>query len=137
MLIIADVALNWLTCFPISAKKHLYDVFFLRGIVSEVVQSLVPYLQHHLNGRLEASICSNTERYCKCFCIIKFLAPLLSRYSLVNVSIILKAVRVISLFFILWYNHINILFILVSETRWSEYEHLQNTWQCSSFLIKK
>ncbi|KAL8243120.1 hypothetical protein R6Q59_009378, partial [Mikania micrantha] len=57
-----DVALNWLTCFPISAKKHLYDVFFLRGCVSEVVQTLVPYLQHHSNGRLETSICSNTER---------------------------------------------------------------------------
>nr|GEW71526.1 hypothetical protein [Tanacetum cinerariifolium] len=60
--LLLDVALNWLTCFPISAKKHLYDVFFLRGIVSEVVQTLVPYLQHHSNGRLEASICSNTER---------------------------------------------------------------------------
>ncbi|GJX70702.1 telomere length regulation protein TEL2 homolog isoform X1 [Tanacetum coccineum] len=60
--LLLDVALNWLTCFPISAKKHLYDVFFLRGIVSDVVQTLVPYLQHHTNGRLEASICSNTER---------------------------------------------------------------------------
>ncbi|PWA87366.1 embryo defective protein [Artemisia annua] len=60
--LLLDVALNWLTCFPISAKKHLYDVFFLRGIVSEVVQSLVPYLQHHFNGRLEVSICSSTER---------------------------------------------------------------------------
>ncbi|KAJ0571205.1 hypothetical protein HanHA300_Chr05g0187661 [Helianthus annuus] len=60
--LLVDVALNWLTCFPVSAKKHLYDVFVLRGCVSEVVQTLVPYLQHHLNGRLETSICSNTER---------------------------------------------------------------------------
>ncbi|XP_071692455.1 uncharacterized protein [Rutidosis leptorrhynchoides] len=60
--LLIDVALNWLTCFPISAKKHLYDVFFLKGYVSEVVQTLVPYLQHHSNGRLEISVCSNTER---------------------------------------------------------------------------
>ncbi|KAI3820688.1 hypothetical protein L1987_08236 [Smallanthus sonchifolius] len=60
--LLLDVALNWLTCFPISAKKHVYDVFFLKGCVSEVVQTLVPYLQHHSNGRLETSICSNTER---------------------------------------------------------------------------
>ncbi|XP_076881668.1 uncharacterized protein LOC143529850 isoform X1 [Bidens hawaiensis] len=60
--LLVDVALNWLTCFPISAKKHLYDVFFLKGSVSEVVQTLVPYLQYHSNGKLETSICSNTER---------------------------------------------------------------------------
>ncbi|KAI3720928.1 hypothetical protein L2E82_31927 [Cichorium intybus] len=60
--LLLDVALNWLTCFPISAKKHLYDVFFLRGCISEVVQTLVPYLQHHSNGRLETTVCSNTER---------------------------------------------------------------------------
>ncbi|KAK9080539.1 hypothetical protein SSX86_000297 [Deinandra increscens subsp. villosa] len=60
--LLVDVALNWLTCFPISAKRHLYDVFFLRGCLSEVLQTLVPYLQHHSNGRLETSICSNTER---------------------------------------------------------------------------
>ncbi|KAL4566649.1 hypothetical protein LXL04_030769 [Taraxacum kok-saghyz] len=60
--LLLDVASNWLTCFPISAKKHLYDVFFLRGLVSEVIQTLVPYLQHHSNGRLETTVCSNTER---------------------------------------------------------------------------
>ncbi|XP_024976504.1 telomere length regulation protein TEL2 homolog isoform X1 [Cynara cardunculus var. scolymus] len=57
-----DVALDWLTCFPISAKKHLYDVFFLSGCVSEVVQTLVPYLQHQSNGGLETSVCSNAQR---------------------------------------------------------------------------
>ncbi|KAJ9567796.1 hypothetical protein OSB04_003762 [Centaurea solstitialis] len=57
-----DVALDWLICFPISAKKHVYDVFFLRGCISEVVQTLVPYLQHYSNGRLETSVCSNAER---------------------------------------------------------------------------
>nr|XP_043607857.1 telomere length regulation protein TEL2 homolog isoform X2 [Erigeron canadensis] len=60
--LLSDVALNWLTCFPASAKKHLYDVFFVRGCVSEVVQTLVPYLQYHSNGRLQTTICSNTER---------------------------------------------------------------------------
>ncbi|KAI3688672.1 hypothetical protein L2E82_46425 [Cichorium intybus] len=60
--LLLDVALNWLTCFPISAKKHLYDVFFLKGCISEVVQTLVTYLQHHSNGRLETTVCSNTER---------------------------------------------------------------------------
>lgn len=61
-LLLYDVALNWLACFPISAKKYVYDVFFLRGRVTEVVQTLVPCLQNNGNGRLDASVCTNVER---------------------------------------------------------------------------
>ncbi|XVF54627.1 hypothetical protein PTKIN_Ptkin05aG0196600 [Pterospermum kingtungense] len=43
--LLLDVAPNWLTCFPLSAKKHVYDVFFVDGLSSEVVQVLVPCLE--------------------------------------------------------------------------------------------
>lgn len=60
---IADVAHNWLTCFPLSAKKHVYDVFFVDGLSTEVVQVLVPCLEpsgrdlHDVNA-----VQSNVER---------------------------------------------------------------------------
>ena len=37
----ADVASNWLGCFPFMAQKYIYDVFFVRGLVTEVLQILV------------------------------------------------------------------------------------------------
>lgn len=60
----ADVASDWLSCFPISVQKHLYDLFFLDGPVIEVVQVLVPFL-HHVgnNGGVDAnSVQTNVER---------------------------------------------------------------------------
>ncbi|CAK9172583.1 unnamed protein product [Ilex paraguariensis] len=58
-----DVVSNWLACFPISTRKHVYDVFFVRGRVTEVVQTLVSCLQQKGNGRHEISpVCSNAER---------------------------------------------------------------------------
>lgn len=63
MLFCVDVALNWLPCFPISSRKHVYDVFFVSGRTSEVVQTLVVALQQNGNGKLDNSpICSNAER---------------------------------------------------------------------------
>ncbi|XP_017258407.1 uncharacterized protein LOC108227646 isoform X1 [Daucus carota subsp. sativus] len=62
-LLLYDVALNWLPCFPISSRKHVYDVFFVSGRTSEVVQTLVVALQQNGNGKLDNSpICSNAER---------------------------------------------------------------------------
>ncbi|KAL6576352.1 hypothetical protein OROHE_000133 [Orobanche hederae] len=58
-----DVAANWLACFPTSARKHVYDVFFLNGCAAEVVQVLVPCLQ--LSGsddHYRIAVCSNAER---------------------------------------------------------------------------
>ncbi|XP_019175514.1 PREDICTED: telomere length regulation protein TEL2 homolog [Ipomoea nil] len=58
-----DVALDWLACFPTSARVHVYDVFFTNGQFTEVIQALVPCLQgrglgtHNLNA-----VCSNAER---------------------------------------------------------------------------
>lgn len=60
----ADVASNWLACFPFSAKKHVYDAFFVNGVATEVVQTLVPFLQQSGNGSLDVNaVHSNTERY--------------------------------------------------------------------------
>lgn len=60
----AEVASNWLACFPISARKHVYDVFFVKGLVTEVVQALVPCLQQIGADGLDVSaVRSNTERY--------------------------------------------------------------------------
>lgn len=60
----ADVASNWLACFPFSARTHTYDTFFINGPSSETVQALVPVLQH--SGTMEDvdfnSACSNAER---------------------------------------------------------------------------
>lgn len=58
-----EVASNWLACFPISAQKHVYDVFFVEGLATEVVQTLVPCLQHNGRDSLHVNtICSNAER---------------------------------------------------------------------------
>ncbi|KAL8456813.1 hypothetical protein ACS0TY_034887 [Phlomoides rotata] len=58
-----DVASNWLACFPASARKHLYDAFFLDGCATEIVQVVVPCLQLTETVRYDAStVCSNAER---------------------------------------------------------------------------
>lgn len=77
---IADVASDWLSCFPIPVQKHLYDVFFLDGSVVEVVQVLVPFLHHVENGGFDAnSVQTNVERCPKntlLFCFILCSFPL-------------------------------------------------------------
>ncbi|KAK6920581.1 Telomere length regulation protein, conserved domain [Dillenia turbinata] len=58
-----DVASNWLACFPITARKSVYDIFFFSGLVSEVVQSVVPCLQPNVTDAHDANaIQSNAER---------------------------------------------------------------------------
>jgi len=60
----ADVASNWLGCFPFSAQKYVYDVFFVRGLITEVVQILVPFLQLNAVDGLDVNaVLSNSERY--------------------------------------------------------------------------
>ncbi|XP_022632964.1 telomere length regulation protein TEL2 homolog isoform X2 [Vigna radiata var. radiata] len=61
--LLLDVASNWLGCFPFSAQKHVYDVFFVRGLVSEVLQILVPFLQLNAVDGLDVNaVLSNSER---------------------------------------------------------------------------
>ncbi|KAG6746123.1 hypothetical protein POTOM_050637 [Populus tomentosa] len=62
--LLLDVVSDWLACFPVSAKKHVYDVFFVNGFATEVVQTLVPYLQYKGNGSVVDvnAVQSNTER---------------------------------------------------------------------------
>ncbi|KAG7560109.1 Telomere length regulation protein conserved domain [Arabidopsis thaliana x Arabidopsis arenosa] len=61
--LLLDVASDWLSCFPISVQKHLYDVFFLDGPVIEVVQVLVPFLHHVGDGGVDPnSVQTNVER---------------------------------------------------------------------------
>lgn len=55
--LIHDVASNWLPCFPLTARKLIYDVFFIKGLTIEVVQALIPSLDHNTNA-----IRSNAER---------------------------------------------------------------------------
>jgi hypothetical protein len=60
----ADVASNWLACFPYSAQKYVYDVFFVHGLVTEVLQILVSYLQHNGSDDIDVNVViSNSERY--------------------------------------------------------------------------
>ncbi|WZZ00283.1 hypothetical protein YC2023_072611 [Brassica napus] len=64
LLLDTDVASDWLSCFPVSVQKHLYDSFFLDGPVVEVVQVLVPLLHHvDKNSSVDASsVQTNVER---------------------------------------------------------------------------
>ncbi|XP_021762025.1 telomere length regulation protein TEL2 homolog [Chenopodium quinoa] len=55
--LIHDVASNWLSCFPLTARKLVYDVFFVKGLIFEVVQALIPSLNHSTSV-----VRSNTER---------------------------------------------------------------------------
>ncbi|XP_070043661.1 uncharacterized protein [Nicotiana tomentosiformis] len=58
-----DVAFDWLACIPISVRMHVYDVFFLRGQVIEVVQKLVPCLQWRSSSdHGTCAVHSNAER---------------------------------------------------------------------------
>ncbi|RDX87738.1 Telomere length regulation protein TEL2-like protein, partial [Mucuna pruriens] len=58
-----DVASNWLGCLPFSAQKYVYDVFFVRGLVTEVLQILVPFLQLNASDGLDVNaVLSNSER---------------------------------------------------------------------------
>ncbi|WCJ36211.1 embryo defective 2423 [Euphorbia peplus] len=62
-ILLLDVASNWLACFPISAKKHVYDSFFVSGPSTEVVQILVPCLQPNGNDSIDVNaVQSNAER---------------------------------------------------------------------------
>lgn len=66
MQLTADVATNWLTFFPFSAKKLVYDVFFVHGLIPEVVQILTLSLQHNGSDSPDInSVLSNSER-CDC-----------------------------------------------------------------------
>ncbi|PRQ38292.1 hypothetical protein RchiOBHm_Chr4g0412201 [Rosa chinensis] len=63
LLLRADVASNWLACFPFSARKHVYVVFFVNGLATEVVQILVNYLQQSRSGDLDVNVVhSNMKR---------------------------------------------------------------------------
>lgn len=58
-----DVASNWLACFPTSARKHSYDVFFVNGCAAEMVYVVVPCLQQIGSGSHDSNaVCSNAER---------------------------------------------------------------------------
>ncbi|KAL2465452.1 embryo defective [Abeliophyllum distichum] len=58
-----DIASTWLACFPISARKHVYDLFFVNGSTAEVVQVVVPCLQHSGNDSTDIdSVRANAER---------------------------------------------------------------------------
>ncbi|GMQ01130.1 hypothetical protein CsSME_00047882 [Camellia sinensis var. sinensis] len=58
-----DVASNWLAFFPISARKHVYDVFFVNGHTMEVVHTVVPSLLQNGSGSFDIkAVCSNAER---------------------------------------------------------------------------
>ena len=59
-----DLASYWLACFPFSARIHVYDVFFVDGLATEVVQTLVPCLRQNAIDDYDVnSVHSNTERY--------------------------------------------------------------------------
>lgn len=59
----SDVASDWLACFPFTAQKHVYDVFFVDGLATEVVQTLIPRLHQSSSAGLDVNaIVSNIQR---------------------------------------------------------------------------
>ncbi|XP_050255948.1 uncharacterized protein LOC126701686 [Quercus robur] len=61
--LLLDLASNWLACFPLSARIHVFDVFFVDGLATEVVRTLVPCLRQNATDDHDVnSIHSNTER---------------------------------------------------------------------------
>ncbi|XP_050257060.1 uncharacterized protein LOC126702405 isoform X6 [Quercus robur] len=61
--LLLDLASYWLSCFPLSARIHVYDVFFVDGSATEVVQTLFPCLQQNaIDDHDVNSVHSNTER---------------------------------------------------------------------------
>ena len=64
LLLHADLASNWRVCFPLSARIHVYDVFFVDGLATEVVQTLVPCLRQNATDDHDVnSVHSSTEWY--------------------------------------------------------------------------
>ncbi|XP_031405287.1 telomere length regulation protein TEL2 homolog isoform X2 [Punica granatum] len=58
-----DVACNWLACFPFTAQRHVYDVFFTNGLATEVVQTLIPSLSQKNAASPDVNaVLSNIER---------------------------------------------------------------------------
>ncbi|KAK9673039.1 hypothetical protein RND81_12G142000 [Saponaria officinalis] len=55
--LIYDVASNWLSRLPVEAQKLVYDVFFVKGLSTEVVQAVIPCLDHNAKA-----VRSNAER---------------------------------------------------------------------------
>ncbi|XP_074320411.1 uncharacterized protein LOC141657166 [Silene latifolia] len=55
--LIYDVASNWLPRLPNTAQNLVYDVFFVKGLSTEVVQAVIPCLDH--NAKI---VRSNAER---------------------------------------------------------------------------
>lgn len=62
--LIYDVASSWLVCFSLSARKCVYDSFFLEGPSVEVVEALLPGLLQH-GSKVDVdllAVCLNAER---------------------------------------------------------------------------
>ncbi|KAF3771728.1 hypothetical protein EJ110_NYTH59709, partial [Nymphaea thermarum] len=62
-----DIALNWLPCFPLTARTLVFDSFFVNAPPSEAIQALVPALSNKQSGLDKRAnldlVCSNAERY--------------------------------------------------------------------------
>ncbi|XP_040376672.1 telomere length regulation protein TEL2 homolog isoform X2 [Oryza brachyantha] len=62
-ILLSNVALKWLRQISASARKEIYDSFFVKGPPTEVIQALVPALSHKGGSKEDHNtICSNIER---------------------------------------------------------------------------
>ncbi|KAG8071319.1 hypothetical protein GUJ93_ZPchr0006g44720 [Zizania palustris] len=62
-ILLGYVALKWLRQLRASARKEVYDSFFVKGPLTEVIQALVPALAHKGDSKDDHNtICSNIER---------------------------------------------------------------------------
>jgi telomere length regulation protein len=60
---LSDVALKWLPKINVSARKEIYDSFFVKGPPTEVIQALVPALsEKEVSKEDHHTFFSNLER---------------------------------------------------------------------------
>ncbi|XP_031485336.1 uncharacterized protein LOC116254240 isoform X2 [Nymphaea colorata] len=65
-ILLYDIALNWLPCFPLTARTLVFDSFFVNAPPSEAIQALIPALSNKQSGLDKRAnldlVCSNAER---------------------------------------------------------------------------
>ncbi|CAN6470318.1 unnamed protein product [Victoria cruziana] len=65
-ILLYDIALNWLVCFPLTARTLVFDSFFVNAPPSEAIQALIPALSDKPSGLDKSanadSVCPHAER---------------------------------------------------------------------------
>uniref|UniRef100_A0A0E0CMW7 protein-serine/threonine phosphatase n=1 Tax=Oryza meridionalis TaxID=40149 RepID=A0A0E0CMW7_9ORYZ len=70
-ILLGYVALKWLRQFRASARKEIYDSFFVKGPPTEVIQALVPALSHKGGSKEDHNIISSNVERLLILCLVE------------------------------------------------------------------